>query len=117
MTQTAYLAYLIMKDDMNDKAYDPNVILKNVIKYRTNTIEERQEIEKLMDDVKLSISKLRSANLDSEREILLQSMNNIFSAYCARCAVLDKLILTDLKRMPICEERVVNAMGRKHEHI
>ncbi len=83
MSQSGYIEYCVLSDDLSGAEYDPAAIVKMAIKIQAQEIEDREAMKQFLFETKKAISALPASSLHQE-EILTTSMGALFSAYACR---------------------------------
>lgn len=83
MSQSGYIEYCVLSDDLSGAEYDPAAIVKMAIKVQAQEIEDREAMKQLFFETQKAISVLPVSD-SSPKEILTTSMGALFSAYACR---------------------------------
>ena len=99
MSQSGYIEYCVLNDDLSGAEYDPAAIVKMAIKVQSQEIEDREAMKQLLFETKKAISALPASSLHQE-EILTTSMGALFSAYACRSNIRSRELYQLISKIP-----------------
>lgn len=99
MSQSGYIEYCVLNDDLSGAEYDPAAIVKMAIKVQKQEIEDREAMKQLFSETKKAISVLPGSN-SYQKEILTTSMGALFSAYACRSDIRNQELYQLISQIP-----------------
>ena len=99
MSQSGYIEYCVLNDDLSGAEYDPAAIVKMAIKVQKQEIEDREAMKQLFSKTKKAISVLPGSN-SYQKEILTTSMGALFSAYACRSDIRNQELYKLISQIP-----------------
>lgn len=86
MSQSGYIEYCVLNDDLAGAEYDPAAIVKLGIKIQAQEIDDRDAMKQVLSETQKAISILPTSD-SAQKEILMTSICALFSAYACRSNV------------------------------
>lgn len=99
MSQSGYIEYCVLNDDLSGTEYDPAAIVKMAIKVQEQEIEDREAMKQLFFETQKAISVLPVSD-SSPKEILTTSMGALFSAYACRSNIRSRELYQLISKIP-----------------
>lgn len=99
MSQSGYIEYCVLNDDLSGAEYDPAAIVKMAIKVQEQEIEDREAMKQLFSETKKAISVLPGSD-SYQKEILTTSMGALFSAYACRSDIRNQELYQLISEIP-----------------
>lgn len=99
MSQSGYIEYCVLNDDLSGAEYDPAAIVKMAIKVQEQEIEDREAMKQLFFETQKAISALPASSLHQE-EILTTAMGALFSAYACRSDIRSHELYQLISKIP-----------------
>lgn len=99
MSQSGYIEYCVLNDDLSGAEYDPAAIVKMAIKVQKQEIEDREAMKQLFSETKKANSVLPGSN-SYQKEILTTSMGALFSAHACRSDIRNQELYQLISQIP-----------------
>ena len=99
MSQSGYIEYCVLNDDLAGAEYDPAAIVKMAIKVQKQEIEDREAMKQLLFETKKAIAVIPASD-SSQKEILTISIGDLFSAYACRSDIRSNELYQLISQIP-----------------
>lgn len=99
MSQSGYIEYCVLNDDLAGAEYDPAAIVKMAIKVQKQEIEDREAMKQLLFETKKAIAVIPASD-SSQKEILTISIGDLFFAYACRSDIRSNELYQLISQIP-----------------
>ena len=99
MSQSGYIEYCVLNDDLAGAEYDPAAIVKMAIKVQKQEIEDREAMKQLLFETTKAIAVIPASD-SSQKEILTISIGDLFSAYACRSDIRSNELYQLISQIP-----------------